>query len=153
MAMPLAASIDDPPPTATSAATASPDLANLDSANPDSANPVTASAPAARSSVVGLACTPLNVVTCMPASPAAARTAATTGVAASPASVMITAFVQPIAASTCPSLVTLPTPKCAVGVGPIARDALASCACMSGSSALMGNASQTAGRPMGRGRG
>src|SRR6266511_2046544 len=107
--MPFAASIGDPPPTATR--TALPAAAR---------NPATASAPAARSPVVGLGWTPLNRLTGIPAADSTPVTAATTGVAASPASVITTAAWLPVPRTMPGSLPTAPAPKCAAGVGVMA---------------------------------
>src|SRR5215471_3524376 len=72
-AMPLAASTEEPPPTATTAG------------RPRSAAiAATVSAPAATSLVVGLACTPLNTVTGRPPAASAPTTLATTAVPARP---------------------------------------------------------------------
>src|SRR5258706_10640551 len=111
--MPLAASIDEPPPTATKPASAGAPAEAI------------ASAPAARSSVVGLACTPLKTVDVTPASARLARTASMTGVASMPVSVMITALAPPAAAASGPSLLMPPAAKCADGVGAITSSVLA----------------------------
>ena len=81
------------------------------------ADSATASAPAARSSVVGLGCTPENRRAGRPASASTAMTVAITGVAASAASVTTTTWPAPVARTTPGSCSMAPTPKCAAGFG------------------------------------
>src|SRR5215469_856688 len=104
--MPLAASIEEPPPTATTAGRA-----------PAAASAATVSAPAATSPVVGLACTPLNTVTGMPAAASTSATLATTAVPARPRSVTMTAAWQPVPRTTPATASTAPAPKYAGGMG------------------------------------
>ncbi len=104
--MPLAASMADPPPTATSAMPRVPGLSRA-----------TASAPAARSAVTGLGLTPVKTTAVIPDPASAFSTLATTGVAASAASVTTTAASLPVPPTIGPSLLMAPAPKCAVGVG------------------------------------
>ena len=99
--MPLAASMGEPPPTATT--TGRPDAG---SAAADARR-----APAARSSVVGFGCTPLNTVTGSPAAASSPVTVPTTGVAASAASVTSSTELPPAAATISGSLATAPEPK------------------------------------------
>src|SRR5579875_1340923 len=101
--MPLAASIGEPPPTATRVTRA-----------PGGA--AAAAAPAAMSSVVGLGWTPENTPAGMPASSSTPSTAATTGVAARASSVTTSTPAAPVSATRAGSLATLPTPKWAAGL-------------------------------------